>query len=386
MMNRAVVLFACLFGLLFSAPGPASALEIAQSDSADLEGIVDGAALTLPVCPCFCNYECFGKTLVAPAEMQLRYIYLLYGVSVGFSLNTAVDFHILQGPSGSSPGTPFIDGQGNPSIGQYLPWSFGGPAQLMEIDVLLSEVNPPVVEAGEEFTIAFCYDHVDALDVITPNTGHGPVYDQDGTSTDNWIRSLVGNPDVDCGNDQATYSWINFPNGDFVIRASDAPVDWGSGAGDDDDTGTGDDDDTGAGDDDDTGTGDDDDAVTDGPVILNITPNAMVEGEPIAIQIIGENFDTSATAFIGGLAVSSLSLVSSARLDGTAPQALLSQDGGYDVTVSTTLGSNTLAGAFTVSPKTGPGGCRSSIAGGRTTLLALLALLLPATLLRRRRV
>lgn len=161
---------------------------------------------------------------------------------------------------------------------------------------------------------------------------------------------------------------------------------WDSTGWDDDDTGAGDDDDTGAGDDDDTGTGDDDDAVTDGPVILNITPNAMVEGEPIAIQIIGENFDTSATAFIGGLAVSSLSLVSSARLDGTAPQALLSQDGGYDVTVSTTLGSNTLAGAFTVSPKTGPGGCRSSIAGGRTTLLALLALLLPATLLRRRRV
>ena len=380
MKNRALVLIACLFGLLLSAPGAAPAVEIAQSDSADLGAIVDGAALTLPVCPCFCNYECYGKTLTAPGDMQLRYIYLLYGISVGFQINTAVDFHIYETPpSGSSPGVPFVDGQGNPSTGQYLPMQFGGPAQLMEIDVLLSEVTPPVVEAGDEFTIVFCYNHVDELDVITPNTGHGPVYDTDGTSTDNWIRSLAGNPKVDCGDPGADYTWITSVPGDFVIRASDEPVDWGSG-GDDDDAGDDDDDD-----DDDDGVGDDDDAATGEPVVLNITPNSMTEGEPIAVQIIGENFDSSATAFIGGLAISSLELVSGSRLDGTAPQALLSQDAGYDVTVSTSLGSNTLAGAFTVHAKGGPGGCRSSVAGGGTAVLVLVLLLVPVLVIRRRR-
>ncbi len=384
MMNRAAVFLALLFALLASVPGPAPALEIASSDSADLEGIVNGAALTLPVCPCFCNYECFGKTLTAPDEMQLRYIYLLYGVSVGFSLNTAVDFYLFENPSGSSPGTPFVDGNGNESVGQYLPMAFGGPAQLMEIDVLLSEVSPPVVAAGEEFTVAFCYNHVDELDVITPNSGHGPVYDQDGASSDNWIRALTGNPKTDCGNDQATYTWVTSVPGDFVIRVSDEPVDWGSGAGDDDDATSGDDDDdTGSGDDDDTGSGDDDDAVSGAPVILNITPDSMTEGAPIAIQIIGENFDASSTAFIGGLAVSSLELVSASRLDGTAPQALLSQDAGYDVTVSTSQGSNTLAGAFTVGKAGGPGGCRSSVAGGGMGLLVFIALV-PALVLRRR--
>ena len=379
MTNRASVLLACLLALLFSLPGLASAQIIAESDSADLDAIADGAALTLPVCPCFCNYECFGKTLTAPEEMQLRYIYLLYGVSVGFQINTAVDFYLFENPSASSPGTPFVDGSGNQSIGQYLPMAFGGPAQLMEIDVLLSEVTPPTVAAGTEFTVAFCYNHVDSLDVITPNSGHGPVYDQDGVSSDNWIRSLVGNPDVDCGNDQATYAWITSVPGDFAIRVSDTPVSWGSGNTGDDDDSQGDDDDS-QGDDDDA-QGDDDDAVTDGPVILSVTPNQMTAGEPIAVQIIGENFDASATAFIGGLAVSSIELVSASRLDGMAPQALLAQDAGYDVTVSTSLGSNTLAGAFTVSKAAGPGGCRSSVGGGAGSLLALL---LPLALIRRR--
>jgi hypothetical protein len=125
-------------------------------------------------------------------------------------------------------------------------------------------------------------------------------------------------------------------------------------AGDDDDVGTDDDD-----------AGDDDDVGEEGPVILSVTPNRAFEGVDTVVAIQGTGFDETASAFVGGLAMGNLNFVSSQRIDATVPRTLPASATPYEVTISTTNGSNSLPGAFTVEvegdgPDENACGCQSA--------------------------
>jgi hypothetical protein len=338
---------------LLLAPASAAALVIAQNDSLDASTLAEPTSV--PICPCFCNFECFGSTFTAPDELSANYVYLLYGASL--PINTAVDIAILQDPNAFSPGAPFEDALGEESVLTYFPMQTGS-TQLYEINVVASEVTPPVIGEGVDFSVTVCfnYDAEDSLDDIRPDTGHGPVYDSDGADGGNWIRALVAG---ECGDISATYQWMdaNDPlGGDWVIRVTDEPVDWLAG-GDDDDAA---DDDDASDDDDDTAV-DDDDAEL---VVLSVSPNFGYAGQSTDIAITGEGFDESVQVFIGGLAASGVSFVSQSRVDASTPQALTASDLPYDLVVNGSDGrSSTLPGAFEVrEPAGGCSNCQDSLA------------------------
>ena len=195
----------------------------------------------------------------------------------------------------------------------------------------------------------------------------------------NWVYSFDS---TSCDGSAGARTWhqVDYLPGDWVIRASNEPVDWEE-AGDDDDAGDDDagDDDDDAGDDD---AGDDDD--DDGVVVLGITPATMVEGENIDIAVTGAGFDETAQLYIGAFRASNTTYVSEQRIDAGSPQGIPASDQPYEVVVALADGStSSLPGAFTVSAS-GPGcDCSSSLTGGGAG--PTLALLLVAVILRRRR-
>jgi hypothetical protein len=328
-------------------PTPASALVIAQNDSMDWSTLDTNPTQQI-ACPCFCAYECFGATFEAPADMSLNYIYMLYGATA--PVDMYLDFYLFQGPDAFTPGQVWVDGNGVESIGIFLPIQTNG-SELIEVQVAQSQVTPPQVLAGDDFSVAFCYNYdKESQTVMEPNQGHGPIHDgnvdgdQSGT---NWIQGLNGFPkkiDDPCSIPQSTLAWFASPtSGDWAIRVTDQPVDWlNPPGGDDDDAGQDDDD---IADDDDVG---DDDDATEGPIVLSVTPNRAFEGADTAVAIQGTGFDESASASIGGYPMTNVTFVSSERIDATVPRAVPSSATPYEITVVTTNGSNTLPGAFTV--------------------------------------
>ena len=201
------------------------ALEVALNDSVDLDAFIDGG--TAPAsCPCFCTYEGFAATLTAPADMTLNYVYLLYGSSV--SVSTAFDVHIYDGPT---PGDAFhfIQPNGDPLIAEFLLFS-SSTTEIIEVDLVASGLTPPALAAGQTFTIDFryAYDPADGISLTEPDNGHGPAFDDDGDLLGrNWLYAWQGGG---CGTASDTYLWSQSASlglaFDFVIRASNGPVDW----------------------------------------------------------------------------------------------------------------------------------------------------------------
>ncbi len=339
------ILPASLVLLGLGVAAPASAQVIAQNDSMDWS-ILDTNPAEQAVCPCFCEFECFGSTFTAPAEFNANYIYMLYGSLQ--PLDIYFDFYILQGPSALGPGTPFIDGQGLESIGIFLPLQSNG-TELLEVQVAQSQVTPPTIAAGEEFSVAFCYNYgKESQTELRPGVGHGPIHDvavDGGQSGDNWVQAGFSlNLEDPCDFDRSTLRWVDSTaGGDWAIRVTDQPINWLDPPGDDDDDAA-DDDDVGTDDDDAT----DDDDVSEGPIVLSVTPNRAFEGVDTVVAIQGTGFDETASAFIGGFAMGNVNLVSSERLDATVPRTLPADAVPYEITVTTSAGSNSLPGAFTV--------------------------------------
>lgn len=146
--------------------------------------------------------------------------------------------------------------------------------------------------------------------------------------------------------------------GSWVIRAVAGEDTGGSDGGGEDGGGEG-------------GSGDD---GGDGDVFVDsITPSSVMEGESTTVAIVGEGFDEDATAFVGGLAVSSVSVSGGNALTGTLPSALPA--GVHDVLVSNPSGgSDTLPAGFTVlsaEEVDGGGGCGCG-GGSQGALLLLL--------------
>jgi hypothetical protein len=358
-----------LLGLVGFAP-PASALVIAQNDSMDWS-LLDTQPAEQVACPCFCEYECFGSTFTAPDDLSANYIYMLYGGTQ--PLDIYFDFYILEDPGLFDPGSPFVDVNNVESIGIFLPLQSDG-TQLLEVQVAQSQVTPPQILQGEQFSVAFCYNYgKESQTVLAPGQGHGPIHDGnvDGTqSGNNWINALTAapkDPEDTCSRPRDSLSWMDSTvggvSGDWAIRVTDQPVDWlNPPGGDDDDDAAGDDDDVGTDDDD---AGDDDDVGEEGPVILSVTPNRAFEGVDTVVAIQGTGFDETASAFVGGLAMGNLNFVSSQRIDATVPRTLPASATPYEVTISTTNGSNSLPGAFTVEvegdgPDENACGCQSA--------------------------
>jgi hypothetical protein len=375
--------------LLVLPSGAVAGDAVAINDSMDFEQVIKGN-IAPGTCSCFCTYEGFAATLTAPVDMSIRYIYFYYG-TIGLT-ETIFDFHIYEGdePGGllatDEPELHFLAPNGDAAIGQFLPININSP-QIIEIDVGQSGVFAPSVLAGETFTIAFHYNYdpdLGPIDFMEPGDGHGPGYDQDGERTEgtNWVLALTPSS-VDCGAIGDNYDWIALESFgdplfdfDWVIRASEQPVDWGGFSGDDDDA---------IGDDDDTSDDDDDDDAVGDLVVLGVTPPAMEEGTQIDVTITGTGFDDTAQVFIGGLQLSSVTFVSDQRLDAETPQAIVAADTPYDLLVSVSDGrQSTLPGAFTV--RVAGGGCGDcSTVGAHPGASALLLLLLPLVGLRRRR-
>jgi hypothetical protein len=252
-----------IFLLLTLAGGPALAQVSVSNDSMTAEQLANSSQYF--TCGCFCTYECYGASFVPSQPLTVNYIYFLYGASS--TVNTFVDIDILEGPSSVDPGELIDDGFGETRL-EFLPLQFSS-SQFLEIPVAAAGVVPPVIDAGEEFSLTLCfsYDEEAGADLLQPGDGHGPVLDQDGIQGSNWIRAWA--PSVDevlagdtCGAETSTYTWRHNPglSGDFVLRASDQPIDWLNPTGDDDDAV--DDDDTVV-DDDDTVVDDDDTVVDD---------------------------------------------------------------------------------------------------------------------------
>ena len=340
------------FAVSAGSAGPASALVIAQNDSMDWSTLDTNPAAQTS-CPCFCEYECFGSTFEAPADMSLNYIYMLYGALA--PVDIFFDFYILEGPGSFDPGAPFVDVNQAESIGIFLPLQSNG-TELMEVAVAASQVTPPQVLAGERFSVAFCYNYgKEGQTVLAPGMGHGPIHDGnvDGTqSGTNWVQGLLGvpkDPEDPCSIPRSALTWLgSTTSGDWAIRVTDQPVDWLNPPGDDDDDAGPDDDDIA---DDDDAT-DDDDAV-EGPVVLSVTPNRAFVGVDTAVAIQGTGFDATASAFVGGLAMGSVNFVSAERVDATVPRTLPASAVPYEITVTTANGSNSLPGAFTVDAEGG---------------------------------
>ena len=364
-----------LFGLT---PRPAAADPvIAMNDSIDFEALLEGDPVPMSTCPCFCTYEGFAATFTAPDDMYINFLYLLYGTLV--PMDTVADFHLWEG---DEPGQHFlVPPDDSPAIGFYMPISLSA-SQVLEIPVAASGVQPPLVLAGEQFTVGFIFNYGDESGVAPfdpASSNHGPVYDQDGEASagTNWVMSFTaGYPP--CGADGDPTAWYASADiglsADWVIRASDEQVDW-SGAGDDDDDDDASDDDDDAGDDDD-----------DGMVILGITPSSMVEGEDVDLAVTGSGFDDTAQLYIGAFRASNTTFVSEQRIDAGSPQGIPASDQAYEVVVNLADGTtSTLPGAFTVQ-SSGPGcDCGSSLTG-RQSRAALMGLLVPLVgLLRRRR-
>ena len=116
-------------------------------------------------------------------------------------------------------------------------------------------------------------------------------------------------------------------------------------------------------------------------VIASVTPASVMEGVSATIAVVGEGFDEDATAFIGGLAVSSVVVSGDSALTGNVPSAL--PVGTHDVLVNNPDGSSaTLPAAFTVLSSEevdGDGGCACTSAqsspGTGWLLLPLVGLL-----------
>ncbi len=356
------------------------------------------------VCSCFCTFECFGATMTAPSTFQVQYIDFLYGTA-GTPVNTYANIAILDNPiPGVSPGTPFVDGQGNESILEYFPMQQSA-SQFHRAEVAASGVSPPTIQAGDDFsiTVCFAFDEEFGADSFAPASGHGPVLDQDGVQSNNWVNAW--SPSIDellagkeCGTPASAYTWRMNPglSGDFVMRASDTALDWlafdGCGTvipGDDDDA-VADDDDTVADDDDTVVADDDDTAVPSSLVVTDISPNEAELDDPIVVQISGQGFTPAPQVIIGGQAATGVTFLADVRIEATTPANL--DAGTYDVEVRlpATGASNVLPGAFTVNPAPDDdgGGQRGSGCGacgsvGRGSGVALL-LLLPLFLRRRR--
>ncbi|GEM_PF-3179761 len=340
-----VLLFALVTG-----SSPASAVVIAQNDSMDWS-VLDTNPSEQIACPCFCEYECFGSTFTAPDDFSANYIYLLYGSTQ--PVDIYFDFYILQGPTAFDPGAPYVDGNGVESIGIFLPLQSNG-TELMEVGVAQSQITPPQIAQGEQFSVAFCYNYgKESQTDLRPGAGHGPMHDGNvdvSQSAPNWVNALLGlqtDPEDECSKPRDSLAWIASAaggvSGDWAIRVSDAPIDWLDPPGGDDDD-AGDDDDVGSDDDD---AGDDDDA-TEGPIVLSVTPNRAFEGVDTVVAIQGTGFDETASAFVGGFAMGNVNLVSPERIDATVPRTLPADAVPYEITITTQHGSNSLPGAFTV--------------------------------------
>jgi hypothetical protein len=353
------------------------------------------------VCSCFCTFECFGATMTAPSTFTLNYIDFLYGTA-GTPVNTFVNIAILENPiPGVSPGTPFVDAQGNESILEYFPMQQSA-SQFHRAEVAPSGVTPPVIQAGEDFSVTVCfnYDEENGADSFSPGSGHGPVLDQDGVQSMNWVSAW--NPSIDellngdeCGSLSSAYTWRMNPglSGDYVLRVSDSALDWlafdgcGTVAPGDDDDAVDDDDATPIPDDDDAV--DDDDVAPSTLVVTEISPNETEIDTPIVVQISGQGFTPAPQVIIGGQAATDVTYLADVRIEATTPANL--EEGTYDVEVRLPASgaSNVLPGAFTVLTPEGDDtprrdtACACGSMAPRSTGLALL--LLAPLLVRRRR-
>jgi len=113
-----------------------------------------------------------------------------------------------------------------------------------------------------------------------------------------------------------------------------------------------------------------------GPTVTSVSPDVASLSGGIEVTVTGSNFASGATASVGGVAATSVSVVSSTQLTAVVPPAPNSAAGTYDVVVADSSGSSPVNAGdqFTyeaapsvtgVSPTTGPvaGGTQITISG-----------------------
>jgi len=177
---------------------------------------------------------------------------------------------------------------------------------------------------------------------------------------------------VDSGSPNANnYVWYNNDiyalsdlgvNGSWIVRAVA-----GESAGDDggDDGGSGD-----GG----SGEGSGDDGGDADIAVYSVSPGSIMVGESTSVAIVGEGFDEDASAYIGGLMLSSSVVSGDAALTGTVPATL--PVGSHDVVVANPNGEDaTLPAGFVVlASEDVDGGSGCGCSGGNSAALAPLFL------------
>ncbi len=213
-------------------------------------------------------------------------------------------------------------------------------------------------------------DEASGLEALSYTSGRLAVWvcPPDPATGESWPRTsardtsglIIDTESPDAGNwlyvEGSVVELSDLVGGSWIIRAI-APGDEGGGG---DDTGGGGGDDTGDGGGDDTGSGGGDGSVA----IASVTPASASVGEPVDIAVLGSGFQTGASVFLGGLAVSNVALSGDTALSGTTPSAL--PVGTHDLVVTNPDGSaDTLEAAFIVA-----GGCGCAASGSPWGVLA----------------
>ncbi len=204
-----------------------------------------------------------------------------------------------------------------------------------------------------------------------PSTGADWPYNDDGDVAGIVIDSSAPSAGNYLMYDGAIYALANVGvSGAWVIRAVAGE---GSGGGD------------GGGDDGSSGSGGDDGG--DGDLFVDsITPASMFAGESPQVAVVGEGFDDNASAYIGGLPLSSVTVSGDNALTGTVPSTV--PMGTHDVLIQNPDGTqSTLVAGFTVLDSEeldGNSGCGCN-AGLLSTTLAWLWAPLALVAARRRR-